>query len=137
MVLRDSFNLAPSKGFGFLEAGLAEMLYTCMLCFVVLNCAASNKNGCATGNQFYGLAIGFVIGAGGYGAGHISGGAFNPAVALGIDLSSALEHGVFWGPIYVVFELIGAVLAALLFRIVRPDDFGGSDDYGLTTRLVS
>merc|ERR1719456_2137823 len=94
-----------------------------MLCFVVLNCAASTSN---SNNQFYGLAIGFVIVAGGYGAGHISGGAFNPAVALGIDLSSAMHHGVFWGPIYVVFELIGAALAAGLFRVVRAHEHGGS-----------
>merc|ERR1719359_1466674 len=108
-----------------------------MLCFVVLNCAASTKNGCDTGNQFYGMAIGFVIVAGGYGAGHISGGAFNPAVALGIDLSSAMHHGVFWGPIYVIFEFVGAAMAAGLFRVVRPDDFGGSADYELSTKLVS
>merc|ERR550514_694847 len=123
-MLNDVFNLEPAKGFGWWEAMLAEVLYTCMLCFVVLNCAAAKKNGCDTGNQFYGLAIGFVIVAGGYGAGHISGGAFNPAVALGIDISSAMHHGIFWGPIYVVYELIGAALAALLFRVVRPDDFG-------------
>merc|ERR1719454_1590526 len=87
--------------------------------------------------EFYGIAIGFVIIAGGYGAGHISGGAFNPAVALGIDIASAIPFGVFWGPIYVVFELVGAAIAAGLFRVVRPDDFGGSGDYDLFTRLVS
>merc|ERR1719191_823443 len=137
MMLRDSFNLAPSAGFGFLEAGLAEILYTCMLCFVVLNCAASKKNGCDTGNQFFGLAIGFVIVAGGYGAGHISGGAFNPAVALGIDISSAFL-GFFWGPVYLVYEVIGAILTAVLFRVVRPDDFDENvTDYSLGTKLVS
>merc|ERR1719313_2813903 len=67
-MLNDVFNLEPGKGFGWWEAALAEVLYTCMLCFVVLNCAAAKKNGCDTGNQFYGLAIGFVIVAGGYGA---------------------------------------------------------------------
>jgi len=135
------FNLEPSKGFGWWEAALAEILYTCMLCFVVLNCAASEKNGCGSldGNQqFYGLAIGFVIIAGGYGAGHISGGAFNPAVALGIDIASAIPFGVFWGPIYVVYELIGAALAAGLFRVVRPDDFGGPlGEYSLIAKLTS
>ena len=48
-----------------------ELLYTFMLCFVVPNVAASKKH--AGKYQFYGLAIGFVIVAGGYGAGHISG----------------------------------------------------------------
>jgi len=136
-VLNDVFNLEPAKGFGWWEAALAEVLYTCMLCFVVLNCAAAKKNGCDTGNQFYGLAIGFVIVAGGYGAGHISGGAFNPAVALGIDVSSAFL-GFFWGPVYVVYEAIGACLAAGLFRVVRPDDFDANvTEYSLLTKLVS
>merc|ERR1719235_912014 len=136
-MLMDVFNLEPAKGFGWWEAGLAEAAYTCMLCFVVLNCAASKKNGCGTGCQFYGLAIGFVIVAGGYGAGHISGGAFNPAVAIGIDVSSAFL-GFFWGPVYLVYEVIGAILAAVLFRIVRPDDFDDSvTEYGLGTKLVS
>merc|ERR1719262_1955770 len=127
------FNLAPGAGFGWWEAGLAEVLYTFMLCFVVLNVATAAKN---AGNQFYGLAIGFVIIAGGYGAGAISGGAFNPAVALGIDVSSA-GLGFGWGFAYAGYELIGAALAHALFRVVRPDDFGGSPDYSLGTRLVS
>jgi len=136
-LLNDVFNLEPAKGFGWWEAALAEVLYTCMLCFVVLNCAASKKNGCDTGNQYYGLAIGFVIVAGGYGAGHISGGAFNPAVALGIDVSSAFL-GFFWGPVYCVYEVIGACLAAGLFRVVRPDDFDDTvTEYSLLPKLVS
>jgi len=148
--VNDAFNLNPSPGFGWWEAALAEILYTCMLCFVVLNCAASKRNGCDSkgGNQqFYGLAIGFVIVAGGYGAGHISGGAFNPAVAMGIDLSSAFlglfaghSNLFFWGPVYWLYEAIGACLAVGLFHVVRPDDFDESlegQDYKLSTKLVS
>merc|ERR1719378_723318 len=117
---------------------LAEVLYTFMLCFVVLNVAASEKNGCGTGNQFYGLAIGGVIVAGAYGAGAISGGCFNPAVALGLDVSSA-GVGFGWGFAYTGYELIGCALAAGLFRVVRPDDFDESHDgeYNLTTKCVS
>merc|ERR1719498_338466 len=124
-------NVAPKPGFGWWEAMLAEVLYTFMLCFVVLNVAASKKNGCDTGNQFYGLAIGFVIVAGAYGAGAISGGCFNPAVALGLDVSSA-GVGFGWSLAYTGYELIGAALAAGLFRICRPDNFGPLDgDYDL------
>merc|ERR1719301_290970 len=127
------FNLAPGAGFGWWEALLAEVLYTFMLCFVVLNVATAAKN---AGNQFYGLSIGFVIIAGGYAAGNISGGAFNPAVALGIDVSSA-GLGFGWGFAYTGYELLGAGLASALFRVVRPDEFGGEADYSLATRLVS
>jgi aquaporin Z len=116
----DSFNLGPAKGFSYIEAGLCEMLYTFMLCFVVLNVATA-KN--LSGNQYYGLAIGFVIVAGAYGAGAVSGGCFNPAVAIGIDLASFMK-GFGACLVYVPCELVGAALAAALFRVVRPGDFG-------------
>merc|ERR1719248_508993 len=104
-----------------------------MLVFVVLNVAVAKAN---TPNQFYGLAIGFVIIAGAYGAGGISGGCFNPAVALGIDVSSA-GLGFGWGFAYAGYELLGAALASALFRVVRPDEFGGEAEYTLGTKLVS
>lgn len=127
------FNLEPQAEFGWFEAMLAEVLYSFMLCFVVLNVASARKN---EGNQFFGIAIGFVIIAGGYAVGNVSGGAFNPAVALGIDISS-LGVGVGWGFAYTIFELIGSAMAALAFRVVRPDDFGGSSNYSLGTKLAS
>merc|ERR1719157_214833 len=97
----DSFNLAPTKGHSWWQAGLAETLYTFMLCFVVLNVAASNVHGGK--NQFYGIAIGFVIVAGAYSGGSVSMGCFNPAVALGIDLGS-WDKGLFHCFVYTVFE---------------------------------
>jgi len=117
----DTFNLAPAPGFGLLHVALCEILYTCMLCFVVLNVAVAKNN---TPNRFYGLAIGYVIVAGAYGAGAVSGGCFNPAVAIGIDVASA-GMGLSWCLAYMVFEAIGVVLAVLLFRLVRPEDFNG------------
>merc|ERR1719236_211654 len=132
------FNLGPGMNadkvpFGWWEALLAEVLYTFMLCFVVLNVATASKN---EGNQFFGLAIGFVIIAGGYAAGGISGGAFNPAVAIGIDTSSA-GLGFGWCFAYAGCEFLGAVLAAGLFRVVRPDEFDGDPEYGLAAKLTS
>jgi aquaporin Z len=78
------FDGGVAMGHTWGQAALAEIIYTFMLCFVVLNVAASKDKG----NQYFGLAIGFVVIAGGYGAGSISGGCFNPAVAFGIDFSS-------------------------------------------------
>jgi len=123
----NAFNLGPSKGFGGLSAGLCETLYTFMLCFVVLNVAAARKYSENEGNQWYGLAIGFVIVAGAYGAGAVSGGCFNPAVAIGIDTSSA-GLGFGWCLAYTAFELLGAALAAVAFKFVRPEDFGPPDN---------
>lgn len=128
----DTFNLTPALGFGWLHAGLCEVLYTFMLCFVVLNVAVAKNN---SPNQFYGLAIGLVIVAGAYGAGAVSGGCFNPAVAIGIDVASA-GIGFGWCFAYMIFEVIGAVLAAVLFKVVRPEDFGGEKG-GLAAELTS
>jgi len=81
-----------------------------------LNVAASKRH--AGRNQFYGLAIGFVIVAGAYSGGSVSMGCFNPAVAFGIDVSSAY-HGVKYCFIYTAFELVGAALAAGAFAVCR------------------
>jgi len=132
----EAFHLAPLKGFGFMSAGLCEMLYTFMLCFVVLNVAVARKYSEGTGNEWYGLAIGFVIVAGAYGAGAVSGGCFNPAVAIGVDTSSA-GLGFGWCIAYTFFELIGAALAAVAFRVVRPGDFDPMCEKGLSAVLAS
>jgi len=136
----DVFNLEPAAGFAWWQAALAEMIYTFMLCFVVLNVAASKMH--AGKNQFYGLAIGFVVIAGGYGAGHISGGCFNPAVAIGIDSASA-GLGFGWCVAYTIFELVGAALAAVLFQACRPEEKNQDDpaplpgSYPIEARLLS
>merc|ERR1719171_3012556 len=125
--------LGPAETFDWQQVMLVEMLYTCMLCFVVLNVATAGKN---QPNEYYGLAIGFVIVAGGYAAGGISGGAFNPAVAVGIDVGgAATQFG--WCFYYIAYQLIGAGLAAGLFKAVRPDEYGGSPDYSTAVKLTS
>lgn len=130
------FLLGPAAGFTWYHVMIVEVLYTCMLCFVVLNVATATKN---VGNEFYGLAIGFVIIAGGTAVGGISGGAFNPAVAFGIEIPSGHFGWSYW---YTVYQVVGAALAAGLFRIVRPDEYSSTIDretfqYKLVTMLAS
>jgi len=141
-----SFNLQPAPGHSWWQACLVELIYTFMLCFVVLNVAASKVHG--GHNQFYGIAIGFVVVAGAYGAGSVSMGCFNPAVALAIDTAS-FWIGFKFGPMYMIFQLIGAVLAGVLFQICRPEEKDDEPlevdnkgepvkpDYPLSSKLVS
>jgi len=84
-----------------------EFLYTFVLCYVVLNVAASRT----TPIPAFGFAIGMVIVAGGYAAGGISGGAFNPAVATLCRLHIL--------PGYCAAEFLGAAAAAGLGFVVR------------------
>jgi aquaporin Z len=118
--LGGSLALGPADGFAWWQAGMCELLYTFMLCFVVLNTACSAGNN--KGTQFYGLSIGFVIVAGAYGAGAVSGGCFNPAVAFGVFMGSApnkMSGSVVNLPLYFFFQLVGAVLAGVLFQWIE------------------
>ncbi|MBV8555123.1 MAG: aquaporin, partial [Planctomycetaceae bacterium] len=62
------------------RALIAEALFTFALAYVVLNVATAKGT---AGNSNYGLAIGFTVLTGAFAVGDISGGAFNPAVAVG------------------------------------------------------
>lgn len=116
-----SFDLTPGDNYSIWQAIVVEFLYTCMLCFTVLNVACTSS---AQGNQYFGLAIGFVIIAGGYAVGGISGAAFNPAVSVAIDASSMISKGFGYCVAYVMAEVVGSCLAVVLFRVVRPEEFG-------------
>ncbi len=96
---------------------IAEFLFAFALCFVVLNVATAKGT---SGNSFYGLAIGFTVLAGAYAVGAISGGAFNPAVALGITLMGLTSWAGIW--IYLVANFAGGAVAGLVFRALNPDD---------------
>ena len=75
----------------------AEFLFTFALAYVVLNVATSKRT---QGNWFYGLAIGFTVLTGAFAVGDISGGAFNPAVAVGITIMGLSTWANLW--IYLV-----------------------------------
>merc|ERR1719181_213205 len=96
--------------FGWKPVLTVELLYTFMLCFVVCRAALSETN--PDHNEFFGMAISFVIIAGGYAGGWISKGAFNPAVAVGVDWAS-YEKGMGWCLDYTITEFLGGALAAL------------------------
>eukprot|EP00930_Biecheleria_cincta_P025119 TRINITY_DN17921_c0_g1_i1.p1 TRINITY_DN17921_c0_g1~~TRINITY_DN17921_c0_g1_i1.p1 ORF type:complete len:473 (+),score=59.90 TRINITY_DN17921_c0_g1_i1:144-1562(+) len=110
--------LGPADGFAWWQACVAETIYTAMLALVVLCVTSAKNNPEHEPNQFYGLAIGFVVIAGGYGAGGISGGAFNPAISIGLGALSRVDQCL----LYILYQTIGSVLAVLLFRALRPED---------------
>lgn len=96
---------------------VAEFLFTFALVWVVLNTATSSDH---DGNSFYGLAIGFTVAAGAFAVGSISGGAFNPAVAVGISVMGLVSWSAIW--IYLVANLLGGAAAAVVFRFCSPRD---------------
>jgi aquaporin Z len=96
---------------------LAEFLFTFALVYVVLNAATAKGT---SGNSFYGLAIGFTVMVGAFSVGNISGGAFNPAVAVGISVMGLSSWSNIW--IYLVADFVGGAVAAGTFKAINPDD---------------
>jgi aquaporin Z len=98
-------------------AVVAELLITFALCYVVLNVATSKDQ---PGNGFFGLAIGFTVVAGAFAVGGVSGGVFNPAVALGGATAGLFAWPTIW--VYILFELAAGVMAGLAFLALNPGD---------------
>jgi aquaporin Z len=103
--------IAPKMG----PALLAEFLFTFALVYVVLNAATAEGT---SGNSFYGLAIGMTVMTGAFAVGDISGGAFNPAVALGITLLGISSWTNIW--LYLVADFVGGAVAAFTFLMINP-----------------
>jgi aquaporin Z len=122
---------AAASAVGYLRAGaetvamvpevgpalLAEFLFTFALAYVVLNVATSKDH---DGNSFYGLAIGMTLMTGAFAVGDISGGAFNPAVAVGISMMGLSAWSSIW--IFMVACFGGGAAAAMVFKFANPDD---------------
>lgn len=98
-------------------AFVAEFLFTFALAYVVVNSATAKGT---SGNSFYGLAIGFTVMTGAFAVGGISGGAFNPAVAVGVAVMKLVNFGQIW--IHIVADLSGGLVAGLAFKYLNPDD---------------
>ncbi len=98
-------------------AMLVEFLFTFALCYVVLNAATAKAT---SGNSFYGLAIGMTVMTGAFSVGTISGGAFNPAVAIGLSTMGLLAWPSLW--VLLVGTFAGGFVAALVFRVCNPAD---------------
>jgi len=96
---------------------LAELLFTFALVYVVLNVATAKAT---SGNSFYGLAIGMTVMAGAFAVGGVSGGAFNPAVAIGLSTMGLVAPSSIW--IHIVADLAGGAAAAFAFGWINPDD---------------
>merc|ERR1719261_886406 len=115
-----TFALEPVAPYTWGAALAGEMVFTFVLCFVVLSVATIKS----PLNQYFGLAIGSCVTAGGNAIGNISGGSLNPAVSVGISSARIIGGGKFYNClIYSCAELAGGVAAAAVFHVVRPSEF--------------
>merc|ERR1719238_711977 len=118
-----SFPLGPQPGYNWVQVAVAEIIFTFVLCYVVLCTAVSPKTKSAS---MFGLAIGSCVTVGGFAIGSISGGSLNPAVSMGIASSQILNGGMFYKAIfYSAFEFIGAGLAAGVLMVTHATEDSG------------
>ncbi len=108
--------VGPGAGVDFSAALLTELIFTFALVSVVLHTAVSKKT---EGNNYYGIAIGFILMAAAFAGGPISGGAFNPAVGLGPDIYnwSYLANHISNVWLYLLGPLAGGALASYVFSL--------------------
>ena len=99
------------------KAIVAELAFTFALAWVVLNTATAKGT---ANNSFYGAAIGLTVTAGAIAVGDISGGAFNPAVAVGAVVMGLIKTSNLW--LYLTICSAGGILAGLLFKAVNSED---------------
>ena len=117
---QDSFSVV-SKTTEIQSFFVAEILFTFLLVFVILN-VALNKD--LKGNQFYGLAIGLTVTAGAFSVGDISGAVLNPAVSFGPSLMSFIDPQVIGDNVsssdffvyFLITGITGSVLASYLYK---------------------
>ena len=108
---RSEANLAatyPAQGVGDLQAFVVEILITFILVFVVISVATDERAPAAIAP----IAVGFALAVGVFIAGPVTGGAVNPARALG-PMVVAGDLTSVW--LYILGPIIGGILAALLY----------------------
>jgi len=117
-----TFGPKIGDGYGVAEGIVVEIVATFLLVSVVLNVATTEAQ---EDNSFFGLAIGFTVTSMAIAVGGISGGAFNPVVGTGPHLVAwIMGHGLYpliW--VYWVGPLVGAIFAALFFRITNVQEY--------------
>ncbi len=93
------------------KVGVVELLFTFTLVYVFLAVTLPARG---VDSAFSGLAVGGAVLGGMYAGLPLSGGAFNPAIAVGMSLMGLGSLNLLW--MYLLAELAGGALAAIVFR---------------------
>lgn len=124
----------PSVSNSYVSSGIfSELIYTFAIAVVVLNAAYSRQSG----SFFYGFAVGMTVAAGSASVSRISGGAFNPAAATGLQIAVCISGSCddlksFW--VYWLAPVLGAGLASLAYsQMFQPENTQVLQDHKVFT----
>merc|ERR1719217_1655227 len=123
-----TFFLLPNKkdGFDWGDVAAGEIVFTFVLCYVVLCVATTTPPGPKEphSRDLFGLVIGSCVTVGGFAVGPCGSGALNPAVAIGVASANIMNGGIFVNALaYTAFELVGAAIAAGAFHITHASEY--------------
>lgn len=148
IAIGDTYRPLPGPGFTWMAAGMVELFYSAGLAFVILNSSTVSWDTKSNFQEdFTGLAAGLFFLAAAAGCGSVSGCCLNPAAAFAMVTSDAFSrryqpvssHPFSSLCVYMICPLLGSVIAAALFRLVRPveTDYSGVDFQQLSQDLSS
>jgi len=126
------FGRRPVGGNAFWpQIAAAEILFTMVLCLVVLGVAVSKRT---ASKDMFGFAIGSCIIVGGCAAGAASGGVLNPAVSIGISTVNLTRNEGAGATLvrmllYSLFQMIGGAIAALIVRVTHLPEIRDPGNY--------
>jgi aquaporin Z len=127
--------LKPKAHFSMAQVCCAELFFTSLFAFVYLAVYTSTMAASPTKTNFYfAFAIGSCMTIGGFAIGAISGGALNPAVAVGMAVAQILSLGldslstnslerILYLVWYACYELGGGALGAAIFAITHQKEY--------------
>ena len=109
--------IISGSNYEFIPAALSEFLGTFILTFVILNVAVAKGT---AGNSFYGIAIGLTVTGGVYALGGVSGGVFNPSVAVSVSAIGMTP----WSNMFLFLsgQIIAAMVATTIFSYINGPD---------------
>jgi len=125
---------------------LTVFLWTFLLASVFMNVGGTSMAPGYRNNSFFGLAVGFTVVSGVIAVGGFSGGAFNPAVATGLNIGKNQIKDPYWPAgnydfsagdwiNAIMFEFLAGIVAGLVFRITESVEKPADEVDGITDNL--
>jgi aquaporin Z len=128
-----TFTFQPGRGYAALDVFCLEAFFTAALVLTVLAVAVAERQ-TRSGNQYGGIAIGFIVMAAAFAIGSVSGCSLNPALSFGVMISNwmhtqgarsgsfaqvATSSGLYYFSLYMCAPFLGAVMAAIIWWMVH------------------
>jgi aquaporin Z len=121
-----AYQTVPSSAVTPLQYGSAELIFVLLLCMLYLTLFLTEQ---FKGNRIYGVAIGLsyagilLIGE------PVSGGAFNPSVAIAASLVDFFDYGesYMYLPVFVLAPAVGGIFAGHLFNYLLKQGPGSQE----------